>query len=263
MFAYRWPFDLSVQTTRELDGHSVAQINSDLTSAVDVTTAKHLPENVGLAFMGDTKVGPFELSAPLAAEMLGAVGNPNGRPNSDVVRPWANGLDVTRRSRDMWIIDFGTSLSEVEAALYEAPFEYLSERVRPFRAIAKSGDRTGVVWWRHQRPRPDMRAAIAKLTSYLATARVSKHRLFVRLSSSVLPDCQLIAIAREDDYFLGVLHSKVHELWALRLGTALEDRPRYTPTTTFETFPFPFPTRQRAQRRARRAHRRRRARPRL
>jgi type II restriction/modification system DNA methylase subunit YeeA len=86
-----------------------------------------------------------------------------------------------------------------------------------------------------------MRAAIAKLTSYLATARVSKHRLFVRLSSSVLPDCQLIAIAREDDYFLGVLHSKVHELWALRLGTALEDRPRYTPTTTFETFPFPFP----------------------
>ncbi|MCL8382045.1 hypothetical protein EJ105_07710 [Xanthobacter aminoxidans] len=28
-------------------------------------------------------------------------------------------------------------------------------------------------------------------------------------------------------------------MWALRLGTSLEDRPRYTPTTTFETFPFP------------------------
>ena len=27
--------------------------------------------------------------------------------------------------------------------------------------------------------------------------------------------------------------------WSLRLGTSLEDRPRYTPTTTFETFPFP------------------------
>ena len=25
----------------------------------------------------------------------------------------------------------------------------------------------------------------------------------------------------------------------MRLGTSLEDRPRYTPTTTFETFPFP------------------------
>ena len=46
-------------------------------------------------------------------------------------------------------------------------------------------------------------------------------------------------MARSDDYFLGVLHSKAHELWSLRLGTSLEDRPRYTPTTTFETFPWP------------------------
>jgi hypothetical protein len=38
-----------------------------------------------------------------------------------------------------------------------------------------------------------------------------------------------------------VLHSRVHELWALRMGTSLEDRPRYTPTTSFETFPLPWP----------------------
>ena len=31
-------------------------------------------------------------------------------------------------------------------------------------------------------------------------------------------------------------------MWALRLGTRLETRPRYTPTTCFETFPFPEPT---------------------
>ena len=50
-----------------------------------------------------------------------------------------------------------------------------------------------------------------------------------------------VAIAREDDYFFGVLHSRLHEVWSLRMGTSLEDRPRYTPTTTFETFPFPWP----------------------
>jgi type II restriction/modification system DNA methylase subunit YeeA len=55
----------------------------------------------------------------------------------------------------------------------------------------------------------------------------------------VLPDHQLIAIARDDDTSFGILHSKFHELWSLRLGTSLEDRPRYTPTTCFETFPFP------------------------
>ena len=56
-----------------------------------------------------------------------------------------------------------------------------------------------------------------------------------------------LVFARDDDYFFGVLHSKPHELWALRLGTSLEDRPRYTPTTTFETFPFPWPPGQEPQ----------------
>jgi hypothetical protein len=58
----------------------------------------------------------------------------------------------------------------------------------------------------------------------------------------VLADHQLVAFARDDDYTLGVLHSRVHEAWALAQGTQLETRPRYTPTTCFETFPFPRPT---------------------
>jgi hypothetical protein len=53
----------------------------------------------------------------------------------------------------------------------------------------------------------------------------------------------LIAIAREDDYFFGVLHSNVHELWSRGKGTQLRDAEsgqRYTLTSTFETFPFPW-----------------------
>ena len=60
------------------------------------------------------------------------------------------------------------------------------------------------------------------------------------LDHSFLPDSATYIIARDDDYFFGVLHSKLHEVWSLRMGTSLEDRPRYTPTTTFETFPFPW-----------------------
>jgi type II restriction/modification system DNA methylase subunit YeeA len=47
------------------------------------------------------------------------------------------------------------------------------------------------------------------------------------------------AIARDDNTTFGILHSRFHEAWSLRMGTSLEDRPRYTPSTTFETFPFP------------------------
>ena len=34
----------------------------------------------------------------------------------------------------------------------------------------------------------------------------------------------------------------MNEAWALAQGTQLETRPRYTPITSFETFPFPRPT---------------------
>ena len=68
---------------------------------------------------------------------------------------------------------------------------------------------------------------------------MAKHRLFAWLDARVCPDHQLVAIARDDDTTFGILHSRFHEVWSLRLGTSLEDRPRYTPTTTFETFPFP------------------------
>ena len=91
-------------------------------------------------------------------------------------------------------------------------------------------------------PRPELRAALSGLPRYVATVRHSKHRLFAWLPSSVVPDSALIAIARDDDYTFGVLHSRVHEAWALATGTQLETRPRYTPTTCFETFPFPRPS---------------------
>ncbi len=94
-------------------------------------------------------------------------------------------------------------------------------------------------WWRHARPWPDMNQSLAALPRFIVTPTVAKHRLFAWMVHPTLPDHQLIAIARDDDTTFGILHSRFHEAWSLRLGTALEDRPRYTPSTTFETFPFP------------------------
>jgi hypothetical protein len=90
-----------------------------------------------------------------------------------------------------------------------------------------------------------MREALAGLPRYIGTPTLTKHRLFVWPPEGTLSDHQLIAIARDDDYTFGVLHSRVHELWARAKGTQLrevESGFRYTPTTTLETFPFPRPT---------------------
>jgi type II restriction/modification system DNA methylase subunit YeeA len=138
----------------------------------------------------------------------------------------------------MWIIDFGWEMDEIAASQYAGPFGHVLENVRPERASNRR-DLYRECWWRHVEPRPGMWAAIGDLPRFLVTARVAKHRLFTWAPRGVCPDCQIIAIARDDDATFGVLQSKFHELWALRMGTSLEDRPRYTPSTTFETFPFP------------------------
>ena len=188
--------------------------------------------------MGDTKSGPFDVPGDLAREWLRLPANPNGRPNSDVLKPWANGMDLTRRSAGKWIVDFGWEMTEADAALYEGPFGHVREHVWPKRRKNRAAS-VRRLWWRHERPRPEMWEALHGLPRFIATPTVAKYRLFVWLQAGICPDHQLIAIARDDDVTFGILHSRFHEAWSLRLGTSLEDRPRYTPTTTFETFPFP------------------------
>jgi hypothetical protein len=220
----------------------VVSINANLTFEADVTKARQLKENVGISFMGDTKIGPFDILPREAKAMLEAQ-NPHGRPNSDVVRPWMNGSDMTGRPRGMWIVDFPPGMSERDAAKYEAPFEFVKQHVKPKRV--KNARRVYAErWWIHGEPRPDMRGALAGLQRYVATARVTKHRIFVWVDAGVLCDSATFVFARSDDYFFGVLQSRVHKVWALLQGTQLENRPRYTPTSCFETFPFPRATKE-------------------
>ncbi len=234
-------FDDGAEKHRTLDGREVSTINTNLSAAsADITTASQLVANVDLAFMGDTKGGAFDIDEEIAMSMLHAP-NPHNRPNSDVIVPWVNGLDVTRRPRRMFIIDFGMGRSEADCAKYEMPFAHVREHVKPER-IKNKRALYAKFWWRHVEARPGMLSALHPLPRFLTTVRVAKHRLFKWFQAPTLPDSSMFAFARDDDYFFGVLHSRFHEVWALKLGTRLETRPRYTPTTSFETFPFPEST---------------------
>ena len=84
-----------------------------------------------------------------------------------------------------------------------------------------------------------MRYRIERLSRYIVTPEYAQHRVFVWLSYPILPDKNLIVIPREDDLMFGLLQNRFHVAWALRKGGDLEDRPRYTHTSIFATFPFP------------------------
>ncbi len=234
-------FTRTFRESRRLNGKIVGFILSDLTAgSADLTTALPLGENRRTAFNGIQKTGPFEIPGDIARVWLKLPTNANARPNSDVLRPYWNGLDVTRRCRDSWIIDFGPERTEAQACVYAVPFAYVAKTVRPIRET-NSLYALRTFWWRHWRPRPELQARLKRLRRCVVTPEVSKHRVFAWLDATVGADKNLVVVARDDEITLGILHSRFHEAWALGLCTWLGvgNDPRYTPSTTFETFPFP------------------------
>ncbi len=229
-------FDNGAEDEVRLDDIPVKSIFSDLTADIDITSRTVLVENQSLSFQGVVKRGPFDLDASAAQFMI-----LNEPRNKEVLKPIANAIDVTRRSRNTWIVDFGVATPVEVAQAYTLPFKHVYDNVRPMRLKTKQRESRDY-WWLHWNSRPRMREKLVPLARYIVTPIVSKHRLFVWMSKDILPDKRLTVFTRDDDYFLGVLHSRVHESWTLRTCTwhGKGNDPRYTPTTTFETFPFPW-----------------------
>ena len=240
-------FDGGTEQTRELDGHSRRHIYADLKGGdddknLDLTRAKPLKENEDICYLGVMKAGAFDMAEKDALRII-LKPNPNGAPNSDVLRPRLTARDLLNATGGDWIIDFGTDASEQSASCYELPFKHLVEFVKPKRTQNRR-KRMALEWWLHGEARPGLRKATQGLTRYILTPEISKHRVFVWTQSANLADHKTRAFGRSDDYFFGVLHSRIHELWSRAQGTQLRENESgftYTPTTCFETFPFPRP----------------------
>jgi hypothetical protein len=234
-------FDDRTESVRLLDQNPVASISAALGSISDLAAAGPMVSNAGISFIGTSMHGPFDFGEERARAFLQAAGNPNARPNSDVVRPILNALEITQRAEKRWIVAFDPESRWQAVAPYQAPAEFVREHVKPIRdANRRKAYRER--WWIHGEARPSMQRAINHLPRFLATPRVSKHRVVVWVSPEILPSDATVVFARSDDFFFGVVQSCFHSLWALHQGTRLETRPRYTPTTCFETFPLPCPT---------------------
>lgn len=235
-------FGATRATKNLLDGAEVVQIFSDLTASstgVDLTKASRLQANSGICCYGSQQKGSFGISGNRARELL-ELPNPHGQPNSVVVKRSINAIQVTRKLLDNWVIDFGVGTSERDAALFEQPFKIVQEQVMPER-LGRRDEGQAKRWWLHARPSPQYRKFLTSCERYLVSPAVSKYRLFVWLSPKELADHALLVFGRDDDTTFGILHSYFHEIWSLRMGTFLGvgNDPRYTPSTTFETFPFP------------------------
>ncbi len=222
-----------------LDGTDVSGISTRLVeSELSVEEFPRLRENVGRCFQGPIPAGDFYLTIDDAQELLGR----DEAQYADVVRPYLNGDDIAedpRQAPRRYVIDFAFRSLE-EAMRYPAALDVVRAKVKPERdANADEGFRK--FWWRFGRPRGKMRQALDGLQRYIGLNRVGKRMLFVWCDPPVCPSDLVIVFAFDDDYAMGVLTSTIHRSWALKESSTLEDRPRYTPSSAFETFPWPSP----------------------
>jgi hypothetical protein len=233
---------------KETDGDDYAlelantrgRINADLSIGADIANAGPLRANENLSNRGVCLFGSGFILEREDATQIG-LGRLSGLERH--IREYRNGRDLTARSRNVMVIDlFGLTEPEVRLK-YSAVYQWILERVKPERDQNRdSGIHDN--WWLHGRPRPELRDALTGLSRYIATVETAKHRFFVFLDATILPDNKLINIALDDAYFIGVLSSRSHVCWALAAGgwLGVGNDPVYAKTRCFETFPFPAAT---------------------
>ncbi len=228
-------FDDGAESSKTLDGVAANDINPDLTGTDYISGARILEENRNISFMGLSPTGNFPISNDFAQSMLLA-----DNENVAVLRRYVSGKDITSRDRLKWIIDF-TGLDLPQAMKFKHPMQYLIENVKPYRDNHRN-ERLRQNWWQFEATRSGMINALGSVTRQLMTSLTAKHRFFMWYPITARAANSVVAVARDDDYMFGMLHSRIHTAWALRKSGWLGkgNDPRYTNTTTFETFPFPW-----------------------
>jgi len=208
---------------------------ADLSIGADVLATVALTSNRDLSNHGVITGGEgFIVSREQATSFGLGVDDSVGR----ILKPLLNGKDLTATSRDAFVIDlFGLTVEEVRSK-YPQVYQWVLTQVKPIRDQNNRESRR-LNWWLFNENVPKLRNMLSGLPRFISTVETSKHRFFVFIDEAVLPAHKLVNIALDDAYFLAVLSSSIHIIWALAAGSTLEDRPVYVKTICFENFPFP------------------------
>lgn len=214
------------------------KIFPDLKIGANVTRAAVLEANHTLANVGVQLSGKgFILSGEEAASLLRS-----DIPNlSHYIKPYVNGRDINQIRRGVYVIDlFGLSVEKVRNDFSEL-YQIVLTRVKPDR---DNNNRKSYRenWWIFAEPRKSFRTTVAGLNKYIATTRTSRHRIFTFLDGDTVPDAKVVWIAMDDDFWLGILSSRLHTMWSNVTGANLGvgNDTNYNHSDCFDKFPFPI-----------------------
>ncbi|WP_417467682.1 class I SAM-dependent DNA methyltransferase [Maricaulis sp.] len=215
--------------------HREGLIAPTLRIGARVSSVLPLKANEGICSPGVKLHGSGFIVTPEKAAKLGLGTDP---AVAKVIHPYRNGRDINQRPRGVLVIDlFNLGADEVRTE-FPAIYQHVLTEVK----VERDQNRRNTYrenWWIFGEPRSQLRPAINGLPRLIATSETSKDRFFVFVPEGTLPDNRLICFASDSPSLLSVLSSRIHVVWALRVGGTLEDRPIYTVSSCYKPFPFP------------------------
>ncbi len=265
---YRWPGVAAVvvsivhvlkgryQGQKQLNGRRVDLITAFLFDKGGHEDPKPLKANAGKSFVGSYVLGmgfTFDdsgeadddtpgIPSPIATMERLIAENPR---NAEVIFPYIGGKEVNdspTHAHHRYVINFGDRREEECRRGWLELMGIVERKVKPERDQLKDnadGRRRKEYWWQFGRSTPALEAAVSECRRALVVSQTSKYKGFTFMGTKRIFDQKLIVFPSESSGQFACLQASPHLDWALFLGGTLEDRPVYTPSDCFETFPFP------------------------
>jgi len=226
-----------------LAGKEVKTITPYLDDAETLGNPFPLKQNKDKSFQGSIVLGKGFVLQPHEAQALIA----KDPKNSDVLFPYLNGDDLNNRpdqSPSRWVINF-FDWTEEKAKEYTDCYEIIERLVKPERQRKNEKDEYVLrkplpeKWWIYGEKRPALYRTIAPMNRVLNVPLTTKYLNFDFVPSKYVYSHSNGTISMSTYWKFAILQSTLKLEWSWKIGSSLESRLRYTPSSCFETFPFP------------------------
>jgi len=237
------------------------EITAALSPEINLRSAVPLRANRGGVFQGQTLgvTDAFRITGNEAARLM--KDDPGA---SEVIHPILGGDELLKRTTvDDWVIDIPYRSADEAWLRFPHVMKHLEATALPVReeAAAKESKRnteavaanpkarvnkhhSGFLdrWWTLGWRREELLRTLASGGRFIALTRTSSELrgpVFSFISERFRIADSAVAFPFSSEYALGVLQSRVHEVWFRERCTTLETRLTYTSKSVFDTFPWP------------------------
>jgi Eco57I restriction-modification methylase/MmeI, target recognition domain len=161
--------------------------------------------------------------------------------NKEVIFPYIGGEEVNSSAThapNRYVINFGARGEQECWRCWPDLMAIVEAKVKPER-LKVNRKALRERWWQFAEKQPALHAAIAGLERVLVIARVSNTFAFTFLPKGVVYNEKIVVFPVATYAVFCTLQARVHEIWGRFFNSSLKDDMQYTPSESFETFPFP------------------------